>query len=274
VYVCVSHLVALALQFGANFRSTQGMYISHKDKGDIRRILDNWIHQNVNIIVVTDGSRILGLGYVGNACCRVAVILTSVRLIKHRLCHISDLGANGMGIPIGKLSLYVAGAGFHPCGTLPITLDLGTNRSELIDAPHYLGVRERRIDEELYMEVLDEFVAAVFDKWVCNAKRECMRECECECACVSGLTNTRSVLDVTSLAFCFNSKTFPMSMLSVCWRASATATAVSMTTSKALVLLSLRVSSTASRLLRLSSRMCALCSMALAVPVLVWPIRL
>jgi len=80
-----------------------------------------------------------------------------------------------MGIPIGKLSLYVAGAGFHPCGTLPITLDLGTNRTELRDAPHYLGMRHPRVDEERYLRLVDEFTAAIFDKWV--------RACACCCSC-------------------------------------------------------------------------------------------
>lgn len=119
-------------------RGAQGMYLSaFQDKGEVRSILDNW-PQDVDIIVVTDGSRILGLG---------------------------DLGVNGMGIPIGKLSLYVAAAGLHPARTLPITLDVGTNNEKYLNAPHYLGTKQERIPEKEFVEFTDEFVAAVKDKW-------------------------------------------------------------------------------------------------------------
>jgi len=114
------------------------MYISPEYKGSIRQILDNWPQQEVNIIVVTDGSRILGLG---------------------------DLGVNGMGIPIGKLSLYVAGSGFHPSGCLPVTFDFGTNNEKFLNDEEYLGRREKRIKGEAYLEIVDEFMEAVTDKW-------------------------------------------------------------------------------------------------------------
>eukprot|EP01089_Gocevia_fonbrunei_P000331 TRINITY_DN1034_c0_g1_i1.p1 TRINITY_DN1034_c0_g1~~TRINITY_DN1034_c0_g1_i1.p1 ORF type:complete len:571 (+),score=151.17 TRINITY_DN1034_c0_g1_i1:47-1759(+) len=131
--------VGLACQlFHQNFRVADGMYFTKQDKGHIRNILDNWYHPNVDIIVVTDGSRILGLG---------------------------DLGANGMGIPIGKLSLYVAAAGFHPARTLPITLDLGTNNKDFLNDPFYLGMRHPRLEDTEYLPIVDEFMKAVTDKW-------------------------------------------------------------------------------------------------------------
>jgi malate dehydrogenase (oxaloacetate-decarboxylating)(NADP+) len=114
------------------------MYFSPEDKGSIREILDNWPQTVVDIIVVTDGSRILGLG---------------------------DLGVNGMGIPVGKLSLYVAGAGFHPSGTLPVTFDFGTNNEKYLNDPEYLGRKEKRISGEEYLALIDEFMVAVTNKW-------------------------------------------------------------------------------------------------------------
>jgi malic enzyme len=127
------------VKFANIFRHSEGMYLSaFKDRGMVRRILDNWSAEDVDIIVVTDGSRILGLG---------------------------DLGINGMGIPVGKLSLYVVASGFHPRRTLPITLDTGTNNGELRESPFYLGERKPRLGDEDYFSFVNEFVEAVKDKW-------------------------------------------------------------------------------------------------------------
>jgi len=126
------------LEFAHVFRCPQGMYLSYfDDKGEIAKILDNWT-TTPEIIVVTDGSRILGLG---------------------------DLGTNGMGIPIGKLSLYVAGAGFNPSRTLPVCLDVGTNNEELRTDPLYLGNRSKRLRGKEFDEFIDEFMKAVSSKW-------------------------------------------------------------------------------------------------------------
>ncbi len=129
---------AACQQFGHIYRKNRGMYISANDKGYIRDMFDNWNQDEIDIIVISDGSRILGLG---------------------------DLGANGMGIPIGKLALYVAGGGVYPCKTLPILLDTGTNNEELLEDPLYLGLNQRRIDDDKYYEIVDEFVHAVQDRW-------------------------------------------------------------------------------------------------------------
>lgn len=120
--------------YGDIFRQTRGMFISKYHREKIEDVLRNWPEQNIRVIVVTDGERILGLG---------------------------DLGANGMGIPIGKLSLYTACAGIHPQQTLPIMLDVGTDREEFLNDPLYLGIRERRITGMEYDEFIDEFVWAV-----------------------------------------------------------------------------------------------------------------
>lgn len=115
----------------------EGMYISWHDRGHIRQILDNWPHE-VEITVLTDGSRILGLG---------------------------DLGVNGMGIPVGKLALYTACAGIKPEGTLPLTLDLGTNNATLREDPLYMGSRMPKVTAEQEREFLDELMEALVDKW-------------------------------------------------------------------------------------------------------------
>ena len=125
-------------QFAHIFRQARGFYVTPDDKGHIRRMLDNWPDPEVRVIVITDGQRILGLG---------------------------DLGANGMGIPIGKLSLYVACAGIHPNGCMPIMFDVGTDNESLIKDPLYLGYRHKRIEGDHYLELMEELIAAVQDKF-------------------------------------------------------------------------------------------------------------
>src|SRR3990172_352013 len=110
--------VGLACQrFGHIFQSPRGLFIGANDRGRVEQVLRNW-PQRAGIIVVSDGERILGLG---------------------------DLGANGMGIPFGKLSLYTACAGVHPALCLPVILDVGTNNTGLLSDPFYIGLRQRRV---------------------------------------------------------------------------------------------------------------------------------
>ncbi|KAL0566864.1 hypothetical protein V5O48_015129, partial [Marasmius crinis-equi] len=119
-------------QWSHIYRRPEGMYISIKDKGKIRSVLQNWPKlAEARISVVTDGSRILGLG---------------------------DLGVNGMGISVGKLSLYIAAAGIRPESTIPICLDLGTNTQKYLDDPLYLGLRQKRVPEKEMTEFMDEFM--------------------------------------------------------------------------------------------------------------------
>ena len=118
--------------------TSPGLYLSYKDRGNLIDVLRNWPQPKVEISVVTDGSRILGLG---------------------------DLGINGMGIPVGKLALYTGCAGISPDTTLPLMLDLGTNNEALLKDPLYMGSKMKKVSDKEEAEFLDEMMAALNTVW-------------------------------------------------------------------------------------------------------------
>ncbi|GEA08145.1 NAD-dependent malic enzyme [Alteromonas sp. KUL42] len=125
-------------RFSDIYRSARGLFIAHHQKDRIDAILQNATKRNVKVIVITDGERVLGLG---------------------------DQGVGGMGIPIGKLSLYTVCGGISPAYTLPVMLDVGTNNQTLLDDPMYMGCRHPRIDQSQYNAFLDAFMQAARRRW-------------------------------------------------------------------------------------------------------------
>lgn len=130
-------VVGMASQLYSHiYRRPRGLYISYRHRGEIREVLANAPNKAISVIVVTDGERILGLG---------------------------DLGVGGMGIPVGKLSLYTLCAGIHPATTLPIFLDVGTDNQELLRDPLYIGWRHERVRGDEYDEFIEEFISGVIE---------------------------------------------------------------------------------------------------------------
>ncbi len=125
-------------QFSDIYRSSRGLFISYSERHQMDDILRNATKRKVKVIVVTDGERILGLG---------------------------DQGIGGMGIPIGKLSLYTACGGISPAYTLPVMLDVGTNNEKLLADPMYMGARHKRIGQVEYDEFVDMFIKAIHRRW-------------------------------------------------------------------------------------------------------------
>jgi malate dehydrogenase (oxaloacetate-decarboxylating) len=121
-------------RFSEIYRRPRGLFVSYPHRDQLREVLCDRPQRDIDVIVVTDGQRILGLG---------------------------DQGIGGMGIPIGKLSLYTLIGGIDPARTLPIVLDVGTDNVELLEDPQYLGWRHRRIGDDDYYAFIDEFVATV-----------------------------------------------------------------------------------------------------------------
>ncbi|MEN0616743.1 NAD-dependent malic enzyme [Klebsiella indica] len=124
--------------FSEIYRRGRGLFISWPNRHNIDEMLQGFSRNDINVIVVTDGERILGLG---------------------------DQGIGGMGIPIGKLSLYTACGGIHPASTLPIMLDVGTNNTQHLEDPLYMGWRHPRISDEQYLEFMDMFIYAIKQRW-------------------------------------------------------------------------------------------------------------
>ena len=125
-------------RFGYDFRRSRGMFFSRDDRGNFGAMCWNWPQNDVKVIVVTDGSRILGLG---------------------------DLGVHGLPISIGKLALYVAAGGIAPSNVLPVVLDVGTDNAELREDPDYVGIPLPRLDGADYFDFIDEFMQAVYQRW-------------------------------------------------------------------------------------------------------------